>query len=127
MPARRWDVLVVDDEEDVLTVSKLAMKSIKVFGLAMNVITARSKAEAIERLKALPQYGGMAGLRSPLAVAFVDVVMESDTAGLELCQYIREEMGNKLTKIIIRSGQAGKAPETEVVDRYDISSYVAKA
>ena len=126
MAARRWDVLVVDDEEDVLIVSKLALKSMKVFGLGINVITAKSKSEAIERLKALPQYGGLGGLKSSLAVAFVDVVMESDTAGLELCQYIREEMRNRLTKLIIRSGQAGKAPETDVVDRYDISAYVSK-
>src|SRR5207237_1847492 len=90
MAARRWDVLVVDDEEGVLTAAKLALKSVRVFGLGINAITAKSKAEAIERLKGLPQYGGLGALRSPLAVAFIDVVMESDTAGLELCQHIRE-------------------------------------
>jgi CheY-like chemotaxis protein len=119
MAAKRWDVLVVDDEDDILTVSKLALKNIKVYGLALNVITAKSKADAIERLKKLPP-------SSALAVAFIDVVMESETAGLELCQYIREEMHNKITKLIVRTGQAGKAPEVEVIDRYDISGYMSK-
>jgi hypothetical protein len=29
----------------------------------------------------------------------VDVVMETDTAGLELCQYIRETQNNKLVQL----------------------------
>jgi hypothetical protein len=62
-----------------------------------------------------------------LAVAFIDVVMESDTAGLELCQHIREEQGNKLTQLFIRTGQPGVAPERAVIDRYDINGYFTKA
>src|SRR5437773_695171 len=119
MAMKRWDVLVVDDEEDILIVTKLAMKSIKVYGLSLNVITGKSKAETIERLKKLPQ-------SSTLTVAFIDVMMETDSAGLELCQYIREELRNKITKLIVRTGQAGKAPEVEVADRYDISAFVSK-
>jgi len=46
----------------------------------------------------------------------IDVVMETDTAGLELCQYIREKMKNQLTRIYIRTGQPGIAPE-RTVDR----------
>jgi hypothetical protein len=62
-----------------------------------------------------------------VAVAFIDVVMESDTAGLELCQYIRETMGNKTAQLFIRTGQPGVAPEREVIDRYDINGYFTKA
>jgi hypothetical protein len=59
-------------------------------------------------------------------VAFIDVVMETDTAGLELCDYIREGMGNKLTQLFIRTGQPGVAPERDVIDRYDINGYFTK-
>ncbi len=62
-----------------------------------------------------------------MAVAFIDVVMESDSAGLELCQEIREGMHNHQSQLFIRTGQPGIAPEREVIDRYDIGGYFTKA
>ena len=61
-----------------------------------------------------------------MAVAFIDVVMETDTAGLELCQFIRETQRNRVTTLYIRTGQPGVAPERSVIDRYDISGYFTK-
>lgn len=118
---QEWEVLLVDDEPDVLNVSKLAMRDFKVYGLPLRLQTAQSKAEAFEVLSAQPK--PIPGL----AVAFIDVVMESDTAGLELCQAIRDDMGNKLTQLFIRTGQPGVAPEREVIDGYDINGYFTKA
>ena len=116
-----WEVLLVDDEPDVLSVSKLAMRDFTVYGLPLRVHTAKSKAETLELLRSRPE------IQFGLAVAFIDVVMESDAAGLELCQFIREEMGNKLTQLFIRTGQPGVAPERTVIDRYDINGYFTKA
>ena len=90
----------------------------------MKVYTATSKAEAIELLNG-PLGSQVRGI-SRIAVAFIDVVMETDHAGLELCQYIRETMGNKITQIYVRTGQPGVAPERAVIDRYDITGYVSK-
>jgi len=61
-----------------------------------------------------------------IAVAFIDVVMETDTAGLDLCEYMRTTANNKLTQIYIRTGQPGVAPERQVIDKYDISGYFTK-
>ena len=63
---------------------------------------------------------------SYVAVAFIDVVMETDTAGLELCQFIREKQRNRRHTLYIRTGQPGVAPERSVIDRYDISGYFTK-
>lgn len=115
-----WPVLLVDDEPDVLTISKLAMKSFEVYGLPLKIYTAESKEAAINLMKDQVDVG------CSLAVAFLDVVMESDQAGLELCDYIRNDMGNKLTQIHIRTGQPGVAPEREVIDKYDINGYFSK-
>lgn len=52
--------------------------------------------------------------------------MESDHAGLELSNFIRNELGNNTVQIFIRTGQAGLAPEREVIDKYDISGYFSK-
>jgi len=124
MFAKEITVLAVDDEPDVLSVTKLALRSMKVGGLPLNVYTATSKAEAIELLNG-PLGSQVRGI-SRIAVAFIDVVMETDHAGLELCQYMRETMGNKITQIYVRTGQPGVAPERAVIDRYDITGYLAK-
>ncbi len=119
--SNEWNVLLVDDEPDVLSVSKLAMRNFEVFGLPLKLHTAASKAETLEML------GEETLFLSSLAVAFIDVVMESDTAGLELCQYIREDLNNSTTQLFIRTGQPGIAPEREVIDRFDINGYFTKA
>ena len=101
-----WPVLLVDDDADVLAVSELAMKSFEIDGVPIRLFTARSKAEAVELLS-----GRLGALLLPyIAVAFIDVVMETDRAGLELCRYIRETQQNRLTQIYIRTGQPGVAP-----------------
>src|SRR3954451_22391102 len=123
---RSYPVLLVDDDPDVLSVSKLALRSMMVFGVPLNVSAASSKAEAIEMLgRRTTRLPGGRGI-TPFAVALIDVVMETDTAGLELCQYIRDAMKDKITQIYIRTGQAGLAPERSVIDRYDINGYFTK-
>jgi CheY-like chemotaxis protein len=119
-----WNILVVDDEPDVLAVTKLALRDVTVYGLPLKIHTASSKAEAIELLKGPLT---LQGSTEPIvAVALVDVVMESDHAGLELCEYIREEAGGHSVQLFIRTGQPGIAPERRVIDDYDISGYFTK-
>lgn len=117
---KHWPVLLVDDEPDVLSISRLAMKNFDVYGLPLKIYTAESKAEAIRLMHDNVEVG------CNLAVAFLDVVMETDDAGLQLCDYIRNEMGNKLTQLFVRTGQPGLAPERQVIDKYDINGYFSK-
>lgn len=121
-----YPVLLVDDDPDVLSVSKLALRGMNVYGVPLDITVAASKAEAIEVLRkrttSLPTGDAVA----PFAVALIDVVMETNTAGLELCGYIRETLKDKTTQIYVRTGQAGLAPERAVIDRYDINGYFTK-
>lgn len=116
-----WEILLVDDDPDVLSVSKLAMQNFEVYGRPLKLHTASSKAEALELFSKEKMW------ISTLAVAFIDVVMESNKAGLELCQYIREDLNNSTTQLYIRTGQPGIAPERDIIDRYDINGYFTKA
>ncbi len=119
-----WNILVVDDEPDVLAVTKLALRDVTVYGLPVKIHTASSKAEAIELLKGPLT---LQGSTEPIvAVALVDVVMENDQAGLELCEYIRNEAEGHSVQLFIRTGQPGIAPERKVIDDYDISGYFTK-
>ena len=46
--------------------------------------------------------------------------------GSQLCNYIRNELGNNTAQIFIRTGKPGLAPEREVIDKYDITGYFNK-
>ncbi|MEM7323921.1 MAG: response regulator [Actinomycetota bacterium] len=121
MAPTTWNILVVDDEPDVLSITRLALRDLIVRGLPLNVVTASSKADAIEILATDES------IVANTAVGFIDVVMESDTAGLELCEHIRNERNDSNMQLFIRTGQPGTAPERDVIDRYDISGYFTKA
>ncbi len=117
---RYFDVLVVDDEKDVLQMTLLALRGLQFDGAHMRLHSFTSKHAALEFLQNLAD-------PTDIAVALVDVVMESDTAGLEFCDHIRNGMRNEVTQLIVRSGQAGRAPERAVIEAYDVNGYVDKA
>lgn len=112
-----WKVLIVDDEPDVHTVTKLALSRFKLEGRSLSFINAYSGEQAKEILNT----------EKDVSVAFIDVVMESDHAGLELVKWIREELKNRTMRIVLRTGQPGQAPEEDVIVNYDINDYKAKA
>jgi CheY-like chemotaxis protein len=115
--ALSWNVLVVDDEEDVHNITKLALKRKTWRERPIVITSARSGKEA----RAL--------LQSPDApnfqCALVDVVMETNDAGLQLCDFIRANIP-RTTRLILRTGQPGAAPADQVLNDYDIDYYLAK-
>lgn len=123
MHLTEFHVLLVDDEPDIHEISRLAMRQFRVFGLPIRLHSAHSKEEAIKILESLQLGPGF----SLASVALIDVVMETEKAGLELCDYIRNVMKNRNLQIHIRTGQPGLAPERSVLDGYDIQGYLAKA
>src|SRR4051794_16404721 len=123
MFVKEWEILVVDDDEDVLQITSLALNKVRVNGAPLKIHTARSKAEALELINTkLLTKGGFSNIH----VALIDVVMETDTAGLELCEAIRAADMNHNTQIYVRTGQPGVAPERDVIDRYEINGYFSK-
>jgi CheY-like chemotaxis protein len=111
-----WQVLVVDDEEDVHAVTKLGLKYKTWQNRKFSIVSAYSGDEAREKILAADP---------PFDVALVDVVMESNDSGLQLCEFIRENCPSS-TRIVLRTGQPGSAPEDDVMTRYDIDYYLAK-
>ena len=112
-----WRVLLVDDEPDVHTATKVALRNLDIEGRRLEFQHAYSDAEA---RKVLQQ-------EAPFAVAVIDVVMESDTAGLDLVRYIREELADARVRLILRTGQPGYAPEISTIQNYDINDYRTKS
>lgn len=115
-PRYTWKLLVVDDEPDVRAVTRLGLRNFSFAGRTLEFIEAGSCTEALARLAEHPD----------IAIALIDVVMETDDAGLKLVKTIREHHHNSLIRLIIRTGQPGAAPERYVIDHYDIDDYKDK-
>jgi len=111
-----WTLLIVDDEEEVHVITRMVLEGMTFSGKGLNFLSAYSAHEAREILRS----------RRDIAVILLDVVMETGQAGLELVEFIRTELGNRLVRIILRTGQPGQAPEREVITRYDINDYKHK-
>ncbi len=99
-----------------MTVTRLALGDLLVLGRNLVFHHAYSGEAAIEFLKKNQQ----------IAVILLDVVMESDDAGLLVVQQIREQLKMEEVRIVLRTGQPGYAPEESVIKEYDINDYKTK-
>jgi response regulator RpfG family c-di-GMP phosphodiesterase len=111
-----WKVLLVDDEPEVHEVTRLVLAGFRFENRPLQIHSALTAAEARELLAEHPDF----------AVVLLDVVMESDQAGLQLVDYIRHSIDNHNVRIVLRTGEPGQAPEQEVITRYDINDYKEK-
>ncbi|MBF0513804.1 MAG: DUF3369 domain-containing protein [Desulfovibrionaceae bacterium] len=111
-----WKVVVVDDEAEVHSVTKLVLSSFKYRGRGLAFVSAFSGEQARSVIAANPD----------AAVILLDVVMEENDTGLALVKYIRETVGNPFVRIILRTGQPGHAPEGRIIVEYDINDYKEK-
>ncbi|RUO80872.1 response regulator [Idiomarina tyrosinivorans] len=111
-----YKVLVVDDDPEIHAITSMALKSFKLDEHPIEFLSAHSGAEAKEILTK----------HDDIAMMLLDVVMESEHAGLDVARWVRQDLGNRLIRIVLRTGQPGQAPEEEVIARYDIDDYKEK-
>lgn len=109
-------ILIADDEPDIQAVTRLSLKGLSRKCGAIEFHCASTGKETLELMERHPDIG----------VILLDVVMETDTAGLDACRAIRERLNNPFVRILLRTGQPGIAPEQQTIDTYDIDGYLAK-
>lgn len=115
-PKAPWVVLIVDDEPAVHEVTELVMSDFSFSGRHLLFLHAYSATEGREILRS----------RDDVALILLDVVMETEHAGLDLAREIREQLNNHRSRIVLRTGQPGQAPEETVIREYDINDYKEK-
>lgn len=113
---RSWKVLIVDDEPDVHSLTKLLLRNFNYRKRSLTFLSAYSATEARDVMRDNPD----------TALVLLDVVMETEHAGLALVDFIRNDLANKSTQIVIRTGQPGQAPPLTVVSNHGINDYKEK-
>lgn len=113
---KRYKVLIVDDDEEVHHITKMVLEEFEFEGDGIELFHASSYDSTV----------AIFNEHANIAVVLLDVVMEEDNTGLKLVKYIRDVARNKLVRIILRTGQPGKAPEEKVIIDYDINDYKSK-
>ncbi|MCU7834490.1 MAG: DUF3369 domain-containing protein [gamma proteobacterium symbiont of Taylorina sp.] len=111
-----WKVVVVDDEEQVHSVTRLVLNDFSFDGRGLTLLHAYSAKQAKQIFRD----------HDDIAMCLLDVVMETDSAGLDVVGYIRKGLHNTYSRIILRTGQPGQAPEERVIKDYDINDYKDK-
>ncbi|MBR0790855.1 DUF3369 domain-containing protein [Bradyrhizobium manausense] len=114
--ARKWKIAVIDDDPAVHDGTRFALSDYSLNGQSLEILSAHSAAEG---RKLMAEH-------NDIAAVLLDVIMETDVAGLELVEYIRNVLKNETVRIILRTGQPGQAPERRVIVQYDINDYKAK-
>lgn len=115
-PGVVWKVAVIDDDPAVHEGTRFALYDYNLNSQGIEILSAYSAEEGRELMRSTPD----------VAVILLDVVMETDDAGLEFVDYIRTQLKNETVRIILRTGQPGQAPERRVIVDYDINDYKAK-
>ncbi|WP_029009867.1 hybrid sensor histidine kinase/response regulator [Azospirillum halopraeferens] len=115
-PAEPWLILIVDDDPAIHATTKMVLRGFTFDGRPAQFLSAATAAEARAVIERTPG----------IAVVLLDVVMESDDAGLRLVRHIRNGLNNRRVRIILRTGQPGQAPERDVILNYDINDYKSK-
>ncbi len=111
-----WNILIVDDDETVHATTELALAGVEIGRRPLKLLHAYSAAEGRALISG----------QTNISLVLLDVVMETQDAGLVLARAIREEFGRNDLRIILRTGQPGYAPEVDVRRHYAIDGYATK-
>ena len=112
-----WRVLVVDDDPEVHRVTELTLSGWNYQHRQVQLLHASSAAQAEQLLRENPD----------ICVALVDVVMETEHAGLDLLRSVRESLGNRSIRLVLRTGQPGRMQDTTLQQRFPFDDYCQKA
>jgi len=111
-----WKILIVDDDKDVHTATGCILQDFMFNGRPVELHSATSVNEAKAWIDK----------HIDVALILLDIVMETEYAGFDIVEYIRDEMKNKIVRILLRTESAGEFPEQKVVFDHQIDGYLTK-
>lgn len=111
-----WKVLIVDDDNFIHKMIKEINKDIKFEDKSIEFYSAYTSEQAIDILEE----------NKDIALVLLDVFLKQQDSGLVLAKYIREEIENIDTRIVLMTGKGCVALQEEVILSYDINGYENK-
>src|ERR1700743_2217744 len=90
--ARKGKVAVIDDDQAVHEGTRFALSDYNLNGQTLEILSAYSAAEGRKLMREHPD----------IAAVLLDVIMETDAAGLDLVEYIRNELRNEEVRSVPR-------------------------
>ena len=115
-PKKPWKVLIADDDDEVHVITKLALSDYEYLGRPIKFFDSHCYQSSIDILSVEPD----------IALILLDVVMDEPDTGLKIVNFVRNVIHDKKTRIILRTGEPGSAPERSVITQYDINDYKEK-
>ena len=112
-----WNIIVADDEGMVHMVTEMALKNMEFDGKPLKLHSAYTAKQTLQLIRDLP---------NRVAIILLDIVMETLDAGLEAVPLIRDEITDHEVRIIIRTGQAGRSAQDDIIRNYDINDFYDK-
>ncbi len=111
-----WKIIIADDDTEMHNVTRIVLNNYQFKGRRLVFMSAFSGEETKELIRKHPD----------TAIILLDVVMETESAGLDVVRYIREDLNNHLVQILLRTGHPGQAPENKIIIEYGINDYKSK-
>ncbi|WAJ69300.1 DUF3369 domain-containing protein [Catenovulum adriaticum] len=112
-----WKILIVDDDKFIHQVTQLVLKNAIIEDKGILLLNAYTANQAKVIFQQQPD----------IALAFIDVVMETNSAGLELIRWVRQTLNNPVTRLVLRTGQTSNVPKEDIIKGYDIHDYKQKS
>ena len=110
--------IIVDDEPDIIEITELVLDDFTYREMPVVFESAHSGEEAKKILAPTGAVGYHVGL--------IDVIMETEHSGIELCEFIRHELRNSNIELYVRTGQAGLLKEEDVMLATNINGFYEK-
>jgi diguanylate cyclase (GGDEF)-like protein len=117
MNTKSYKILIVDDDAVIHQITELLLLEMNFIDFNLEVLTAYSAKEARVLLDS----------NKDIALALIDINMETSSAGLELIDYIRNELKYNLIRLVLRTSEIDKYPAINIIQEYDINDYIDKA
>ncbi len=111
-----WRVLIVDDDNFIHRMIKEINKNLRFENRAIDFISAYNSDEAKEILIK----------NNNVALVLMDIFLETENSGLSLAKFIREDLKNTETRIVLITGQGSMDLQEEIILNYDINGYESK-
>lgn len=110
-------MMVVADGPEALARTAEALRSVQFLGRRLQLHGTTCRADAQQLLARVPD----------MAVALIDLALDTPQAGLVLVDHVREVMGNRCLRVVLRGGHCAGMPARRALAEHDINACVEAA